>query len=150
VHLDEIDWNIIRELQADGRRSLREVGRNLGIAEATVRLRLKRLQDDEVLQILAFADPIKLGQTQLALIFITTAPDMHDRAIEELRNWSEVSFLSTTLGDFDICVEVVCADQAALWEIRQKVRAIDGVIAVQVLNEVQVHKIRFALPARNT
>ncbi len=147
MHLDEIDFNIIRELQADGRRSLREVGRNLGIAEATVRMRLKRLQDDEVLQILAFADPTKLGQSQMALIFVTTAPDMHDHAVEELQKWVEVSYLSTTLGDADICVQVVCADQAALWEIRQKVRAIDGVIAVQILNEVQVHKIRFALPA---
>ena len=144
--IDELDRNIIRELQVDGRRPLREVARNLGIAEATVRLRLKRLQDEEILQFVAFADPTKLGPSHMALLFLTVAPASHAAVIETLSEWTEVSYLSTTLGETDICAQVVCGDQAALWELRQKVHGLPGVTAVRILNEVDVHKLRFALP----
>lgn len=144
--IDDLDRNIIRELQADGRMPLREVARNLGIAEATVRLRLKRLQDEEILQVVAFADPTKLGPSHMALLFLTVDPGRHDAVIAELAEWTEVSYLSTTLGDTDICAQVLCADQATLWELRQKVHAVAGVKAIRILNEVDVHKIRFALP----
>ena len=144
--IDELDRNIIRELQSDGRRPLREVARNLGIAEATVRLRLKRLQDEGMLQVVAFADPTKLGPSHMALLFLTVTPARHADVVRELSDWSEVSYLSTTLGDADICAQVVCADQPALWDMRQKVCALEGVTAVRILSEVDVHKIRFALP----
>lgn len=144
--IDDLDRNIIRELQIDGRMPLREVARNLGIAEATVRLRLKRLQDEEILQVVAFADPSKLGPSLMALLFLTVDPGLHAAIIEELAGWTEVSYLSTTMGDADICAQVLCADQTALWELRQKVHVVPGVNAVRILNEVDVHKIRFALP----
>ncbi|QRM57961.1 Lrp/AsnC family transcriptional regulator (plasmid) [Sinorhizobium sp. BG8] len=150
TRIDELDRNIIRELQNDGRRPLREVARNLGIAEATVRLRLKRLQDEGILQIVAFADPTKLGPSHMALMFLSVLPGAHSGIVATLADWSEVSYLSTTLGDADICAQVLCADQAALWELRQKICALPGVSSVRILNEVDVHKIRFALPVEIT
>jgi Lrp/AsnC family transcriptional regulator for asnA, asnC and gidA len=144
--IDDLDRNIIKELQLDGRMPLREVARNLGIAEATVRLRLKRLQDEGILQIVAFADPTKLGPSHMALLFLTIDPAHHAEIIAALSEWSQVSYLSTTLGDSDICAQVVCADQAALWQLRQTVHALNGVKAVHILNEVDVHKLRFELP----
>lgn len=148
--IDELDRGIIRELQADGRRPLREVARNLGIAEATVRLRLKRLQDEEILQVVAFADPTKLGPSHMALLFLTVTPVAHRTVIDQLNEWPEVSYLSTTLGDADICAQVLCSDQSALWVLRQKVHSLDGVTTVRILNEVDVHKLRFALPIEST
>jgi len=147
MHIDEIDRGIIVELQSDGRRPLREVARNLGIAEATVRLRLKRLQDEGILQFIAFADPTKLGPSVMALFFITSEPDFHDAVIAHLQGLSEVTYLSTTLGDADICAQVVCADAAALWSLQQLTRRLKGVSRVRVISEIEVHKIRFVLPA---
>lgn len=146
IRIDDLDREIIRELQADGRRPLREVARHLGVAEATVRLRLKRLQDEELLQIVAFADPTKLGPSHMALLFLVVDPDRLDAVLDLLGGWREISYLSTTLGQEDVCAQAVCADQAALWELQQKVRRLDGVQSVRLLNEVKVHKIRFALP----
>lgn len=146
MRLDQTDRDIIRELQEDGRRSLRDIGRSLGIAEATIRLRTKRLHDSGVLQIVAFADPTKLGPSQLALIFVTAQPGAHDGVIDELRGWSEVSYLSTTLGDSDICAQCVCRDQETLWALRQRIAALAGVQSVRILPELQVHKLRFTTP----
>lgn len=146
LKLDQTDREIIRELQEDGRRSLRDIGRTLGIAEATIRLRTKRLHDSGVLQIVAFADPTKIGPAQLALVFIETDPGAHDRIIAEIQDWPEISYLSSTIGDSDICAQCVSRDQEALWGMRQRLAALSGVRAIRVVPEVRVHKLRFTTP----
>ncbi|MFJ3077682.1 MULTISPECIES: Lrp/AsnC family transcriptional regulator [Pseudomonas] len=144
--LDPLDFEIVRELQEDGRRAFREVARNLSVPEATIRTRVKRLQDQGILQILAFTNPSKLGHAKLALLFVNVAPEDHDRVADTLGRWTEVSYLSTTLGTADICVQVLCRDDQSLWNLQQKVRSLPGVREVQTLQEVKVHKIRFTLP----
>jgi Lrp/AsnC family transcriptional regulator, regulator for asnA, asnC and gidA len=144
--MDALDFGIVRELQDDGRRAFREIARNLSVPEATVRTRVKRLQDQGVLQILAFTDPSKWGQSKLALFFVDIAPDDHAQVVETLEKWSEVSYLSTTTGSADLCVQVLCRDDQGLWAVQQRVRSLPGVRAVRVLQEIKVHKIRFTLP----
>ena len=82
--LDALDSDIVRELQEDGRRPFREVARNLSVPEATVRTRVKRLQDQGILQILAFTNPAKLGDAKLALMFVNVAPQDHERVVDTL------------------------------------------------------------------
>jgi len=144
--LDDIDRKIVSELQEDGRRSLREVARNLRIPEATVRLRVRRLQDDGMLRILAFADPTKLGPTTLALLFVTVAPETHSDLVHTLQAWSEVAYLSTTLGDSDVCVQIFAEDEVALRQVCQRLRQLPGVGTVRILLETEIHKLRFSLP----
>ncbi|MBT8766935.1 Lrp/AsnC family transcriptional regulator [Metapseudomonas boanensis] len=148
--LDALDYEIVRELQEDGRRAFREVARNLSVPEATVRTRVKRLQDQGILQILAFTNPSKLGQAKLALFFIEVTPQDHDRLVDTLGRWPEVSYLSTTLGSADVCAQVLCRDDETLWDLQQKVRSLPGVRDVRMMQEVKVHKIRFTIPPVQT
>jgi len=148
--LDPLDFEIVRELQEDGRRAFREVARNLSVPEATIRTRVKRLQDQGILQILAFTNPSKLGHAKLALLFVNVAPQDHDRVADTLSRWTEVSYLSTTMGTADICVQVLCRDDESLWNLQQKVRSLPGIRDVRTLQEVKVHKIRFTLPPAET
>ncbi|WP_322044359.1 Lrp/AsnC family transcriptional regulator [Paraburkholderia sp. J67] len=144
--LDTLDYQIVRELQEDGRRAFREIARNVNVPEATVRTRVKRLQDLGILQILAFTNPSKLGQAKLALLFVEVDPQDHDRTVDNLGRWSEVSYLSTILGDADLCVQVLCRDDEGLFALQQRIRALPGVREVRMMHEVKVHKIRFTLP----
>ncbi|WP_321881213.1 Lrp/AsnC family transcriptional regulator [Paraburkholderia bannensis] len=144
--LDTLDYQIVRELQEDGRRAFREIARNVNVPEATVRTRVKRLQDLGILQILAFTNPSKLGQAKLALLFVEVDPQDHDRTVDNLGRWSEVSYLSTILGGADLCVQVLCRDDEGLFALRQRIRALPGVREVRIMHEVKVHKIRFTLP----
>ena len=144
--LDPLDFQIVRELQEDGRRAFREIARNVDVPEATVRTRVKRLQEQGILQILAFTNPSKLGHAKLALLFVEVDPNDHDRAVDNLGRWSEVSYLSTVLGDADLCVQVLCRDDEDLFALQQRIRALPGVRAVRTMHEVKVHKIRFTIP----
>ena len=59
--LDAIDCQMIELLQKDGRISNTDIAKEIGLSEATVRTRLNRLIQDEVIQIVAVSNPIKLG-----------------------------------------------------------------------------------------
>jgi Lrp/AsnC family transcriptional regulator, regulator for asnA, asnC and gidA len=148
LQLDDLDRSIISELQSDGRRSFREIARSIGVSEATVRTRVRRLDEAGALRIVAFADPLKLGNAELALLFLRVANGQHDAVIAQLEQQPEVSYLSSILGRWDICAQVVVRDTADLERlVRSSVGGIDGVIEIESLLETRVHKLRFEIPA---
>jgi Lrp/AsnC family transcriptional regulator, regulator for asnA, asnC and gidA len=144
--LDPLDAQIVRELQEDGRRPYREIGRNLGVPEATVRARARRLQQSGVLKILAFADPSKMGHAKLSLVFLDVEAAAHEQVADEICVWPQVAYLSTTIGTADICLQLMCADDQELWQLMQRIRNLSGVTGLSSLHEVQVRKLRFTLP----
>jgi Lrp/AsnC family transcriptional regulator for asnA, asnC and gidA len=63
LKIDAVDSRIILLLQEDGRMSNKAIARELGIAESTVRTRLKRLIEDRIVKIVALSNPFDLGRT---------------------------------------------------------------------------------------
>lgn len=60
--IDDLDRRILRFLQLDARISFAEISRKLGVAEATVRFRVKRLVNKGVIiKFAALLDPAKVG-----------------------------------------------------------------------------------------
>ena len=147
--MDDVDRAIVVELEADGRRAFREIARQVGVSEATVRARVRRLEETGLLQIVAFADPAKMGNSAMALLFLRVAPAEHDNIVAELSGRPEVSYLSTVLGNSDLCVQVVVRDQVQLGEfVRNQVRTLPGVIDTQTIPETVVHKLWFGMPGQ--
>ncbi|BBZ25820.1 AsnC family transcriptional regulator [Mycolicibacterium madagascariense] len=146
--LDDLDRAIMRELEEDGRRAFREISRSVGASEATIRARVKRLQDLKILRIVAFADPEQLGGSQLALVFLTVELARHEEIVGQLADLPEVSYVSTLLGRADVCVEVSTKDNADLWTfLRDKVGTIEGITHVETMSILKVHKLRYTSPA---
>jgi Lrp/AsnC family transcriptional regulator, regulator for asnA, asnC and gidA len=145
--LDDLDRAILRQLEDDGRRAFREIGRSLGTSEATVRARVKRMQDLEILRIVAFADPERLGNQQLALVLLTVDPRRHLDVVAALKELPEVTYISTLLGRADICAEVVSENNADLWDfLNFRVSPIEGVRTTETLSVLRVHKLRYGSP----
>jgi len=82
--LDETDRAIIHLLQHDGRMPYREIARQLGVAEGTVRLRASRLMRSGALTIVAIADPFRLGYRVLAFTLLNVIPDRQQAVIDAL------------------------------------------------------------------
>ncbi len=142
--LDDLDRAILHQLEEDGRRAFREIARNVGSAEATIRARVKRMQDVNILRIVAFADPDQLGGSQLSLVFLTVDPSRHQAVVDALVELHEITYVSTLLGSKDICVEVASADNPALWNfVRTSIGTIDGVLSTETTPILKVHKLRY-------
>jgi Lrp/AsnC family transcriptional regulator, regulator for asnA, asnC and gidA len=150
ITLDEVDAAIIRQLQEDGRRTYRDIGRALGVSEGTVRFRYRRLTESGALRIVAIAEPFRLGYRVLAFILLQIEPGTHQRVIETLVSWPEVTYVSTCVGHADVYLQVVCRDEQELLNlVTNKVPGIGGVTHSETFTELKIHKISYQYPSES-
>ena len=126
--LDPMDLKIIRILQKDGRTANTDIARQLGVSESTIRNRITRLIDHEVIQIVAVADPFKLGLDVSAMIKIHADVKRVDAVAEALSKIDEVWYvtLATGRGIFDIEVYVKNIQELHVL-LEKKIWPIEGV-----------------------
>lgn len=147
IQFDDLDRKIVHELQIDGRRSFRDIGRHLEIPEATIRSRVKRMRESRSLRILGFVDPRVLGADLLATILLKVRPDAQEDTISEICSWPEVMYVSTCLGRANLQVQVICESTHSLQGlIAGKISPLDGIIEIEVLTETRVHKAEYIYP----
>jgi Lrp/AsnC family transcriptional regulator for asnA, asnC and gidA len=149
--VDALDRAIIAELQRDGRATYRAIGRKLGVPEATVRFRTNRLQKSGVMSVTAFADPQRLGYGVLASMFLRVAATRRAALIEELQSWEEVMYLSSCAGRADLMLQVVSRSIGELEDvIARRLAELNGVLEVETLLELKVHKAHYEFPRSET
>ena len=126
--ISELDKRIIEHLQQDGRRPFTQIATELGVSEAAVRARTNRLVERGILQIVGVTDPLKLGFHQQAMIGIRCERDRLIDVADAVAAFPEVDYVVITAGTYDLLIEVVCEDNAALLDfLAERLRAIDGV-----------------------
>jgi len=105
--LDRVDTQIIALLQSDGRQRNTEIARRLGLAEGTVRKRIDQLRRDKVVQIGAWADPLKIGYQYYAFIEFQVELAKIEKIAERLARLPDVFFVGIGTGLFDIIAAAV-------------------------------------------
>jgi len=74
LHLDDIDWALLDELQRDGRSGFRQLGRRVGLSAPAVTARVRRLEAAGVITgYRAVLDPGALGLPVLAFVRVSGA-----------------------------------------------------------------------------
>jgi Lrp/AsnC family transcriptional regulator for asnA, asnC and gidA len=126
--VDRLDTSIIDILQSDGRASNAGISRRVGVSEGTVRRRLKRLIQDEFIQVVALPDPAKMGLHSEALVGLQVDADRLDMVAGDLSGLKEVTWVAMTTGQYDIFAWVSVESSEALGILlRTKIGAIPGV-----------------------
>ncbi len=144
--LDALDRSILAALQLDGRRPFRVIARDLDVSEGTVRTRVRKLEESGVLRILAFVDPLKLGDALIAVLNVRVASASHEDVASQISSWDEVSYVSSVLGSYDLSIQAMTASVAGLWDLARRIDALDGVTSVESLIELHVHKFKYLAP----
>jgi len=140
VVLDDIDKQIIRELQLDGRTPYAKLGPAVGLSQAAVRQRVQRLIENGVMQVVAVTDPLMLGFTLEAMIGVEVDGDLRAVA-SKVAQVDNVDYVVVTTGRFDLVVEVVCRDHEELLHlINDVIRAIPGVRATETFTYLHLEK----------
>jgi len=131
-NIDRTDSEMITLLQKDGRLSNTEIAKKLKISEATVRARLKRLIDEEFIQIVAVSNPFKLGFEITGDLYINVEMKKIDHVIRELKKLSELWYIIMTTGNTNINAEFVVKTLEELNDlVYNKISKIDGIIRVE-------------------
>ena len=133
VDLDELDLRIIERLGEDARVSNREIGRDFGLTEGTIRARLKRLIQTGTIKVTAVTNANLLKNPILAYLFIEAEAAFHvDAVAEALAAVPEISFVATLLGRSDILAMTLITNPDQLIELlHQTIDRIPGVHRVQ-------------------
>ncbi len=139
--MDELDRRIIGRLQLDGRASNAKVARELGISEGTVRRRLSRLMQEDVVRITAVPNLEKLGYGTTALIRVQTSPGKSDAVAEALATLEEVQYAIVTTGSYAVFIWVASESAERLGDLlHTKIGGIDGVQKTQTFVNLSIKK----------
>lgn len=112
--LDDLDLDIIRALQRNGRCSNVEIARDLNVAESTVRKRLDRLLNEEIINVVAVPDLETIGFPIHTMIFLQVELARADDTVNRLASLPQVRSVTYTTGEYDMIVDAVFQDNDAL------------------------------------
>jgi Lrp/AsnC family transcriptional regulator for asnA, asnC and gidA len=140
VALDDIDERLLEALQHDGRRPYTQLAQEVGLSEAAVRQRVRRLVDNGVTQIVAVTDPMAFGFRRMAMIGVRIEGDV--RAVADaISDLPEVDYLVIVAGSFDLLVEAVCEDDDDLLGLlNDKIRTVAGVSSTDTFTYLKICK----------
>lgn len=126
--MDDLDHRLIAALRADGRASLSELSKKLGVSRGTVQNRLNRLIEAEV--ILGFTVRLKSATATdriRAIMMIEVSGKSTRRVVQALRGLPQVHALHSTNGAFDLIAEIEVANLAEFDRLLSSVRSIEGI-----------------------
>lgn len=128
MNLDRLNERIVELLRVDGRRSNRDLAREIGVSESTIRKRLRRLRESGILRITALVEPQAMGYTSEAIVSILTDIAKLDTISERIARIPEVRYVGITTGRADIICIVLLRSVNDIYDIvTKKIASIPGV-----------------------
>jgi len=149
--LDELDRRLIELLRIDGRQPNTELARKLKVAEGTIRNRIAKLLSDDLIQVSAWVDPIRVAGQIYAHVEVEVETGKVDEVAERIAQFEEVVFEGISTGRADIFVSCVFRSTQHMDEFLTRALAgIDGIRATSssVLLRIVRRQHRYAAFAK--
>ena len=125
---DEMDERIIAALRQNGRIANRDLARDMEVNEATVRTRLRRLEDANMIRIVAMRDLSAMGFEHLAPVGVQVKGRPAVAVGEDLAKIERVITVNAAIGTHDLEIQVVAETLEEMQQLLTHVIAkIDGV-----------------------
>jgi len=143
--LDEIDIGIIYELQREGRTANVKLAEQLHISEASCWRRLKRLQEDGIIEgYQAILNRRALGFGVLSFVQLSCSQHSEEVTLEFeklIRDCPNVMFCHNITGDADFLLQVVAKDlddySRFIDQVLRKIPGVTGIRSNLVLRELK-------------
>jgi len=145
--LDEVDRRILILLQKNSRTPLREISKEVGLAESTVYERIKRLKERGVIKKFSvILDSNILGFKILAIILLKCKAGMYSSVADDLKRYPEIVEIYETTGDYDMMVKIRTTTSEELNAFLDRIGSIPGVEATHTMVVLKTHKETSELP----
>jgi len=127
--VDALDRAIVELLIEDGRMSCADIARRIGdITERSVRYRLERLVNEGIIRISAIANPLALGYTVTADVFIEVEPGQIMTVARKMTAFDCVTYVACSTGASDLSIQIVAPDNVELYRfVTEEVANVAGV-----------------------
>jgi DNA-binding Lrp family transcriptional regulator len=126
--VDNLDERLIMLLRQNGRRSISDLSVELHVSRATVKARMRRLEQSGAIvgyTVILRADAVELPVRGIVLIEIEGHATK--KAVKMLGGYAEVTAIHTTNGRWDLVVELGTQTLADLDTVLRHIRLIPGI-----------------------
>jgi len=145
VKLDEIDSKILETLKRDARTPFTEVGRDLGISDATVHVRVNKMMDAGIIKRYTIVvDEETLGRKVHGFALINVNPGSLEDVANQLVENEGVSAVYEIHGPNDILVKAEAGGLDDMRDLMLKIREIPNVTTSELITVYKVWKERNA------
>lgn len=144
-NLDDLDLMLIKELEVDGRQTNTDLAKKIGTSKATARRKLRRLLDDNIIRVVAVANPPALGYKTVATMGINVRPGEVDAVAEKLAAYKNIHFVIISTGRYDIIAWVMFREPEDLSNfLRKELGKIPGLTSVETMVNLKIIKASFS------
>ena len=129
VNLDNTDWAILRELQADARLSYAEIGRRVGLSSPAVQERIRRLEDAGIIE--GYHAKVSLKSFQVGLMAIIRLSNIQEFDVKQ-----KIVDILDAIPEVTDCYQVTGEDEFVI------------IVHAQTMEHMSSIKMKFAPYAR--
>lgn len=130
--LDKMDRFILNKLQEDARRSFKGIAEDMGVSEATVFLRVKKLQETGVIkEFKAIINPSLVGKNTTAIMLLKANPKLYKKVLQNLSKINEVCEIYDVTGAYYTILKIRAKNTEDLSKVLDKIGSINGIIATE-------------------
>ena len=142
--IDKLDKQILAALQADARKPVLEIARELGVTRATVHTRISRLKKKEIIRgSKIIIDMAALGYEISAFVGINlTGKAEHQEVIKALETFPEIVEILVTTGGYNMLVRVLVPDIRTLHDLLTNKMKMPGILSTETYMILDTHLVK--------
>ena len=116
--LDEVDWKIIKALEKDARTPFTEIGREIGVSDATVHVRVKKMWETGIMKRYTLVVDGSVYERRVACyILMNVKRGKVEEVSKQLARIKEVGMIQEVHGTNDIIAKIWAKDLEGLRDI---------------------------------
>ena len=132
VKIDGVDRTILRMLQDDARIAFRKIAEEIGVSEATIFVRVRKLLERGVIKrFTTLVSPEMIGKGLTAFVLINADPKKLQNVFKALNEMDDIYEVYDVTGSYYAIVKIRTENRDRLKEIIDKIGLIDGVTSTE-------------------
>lgn len=146
IELDETDRKILRRLQRDARMSFKKISDEVGVSEATVFVRVRKLQEKGVLKgFRAVVDPNAVGRTLTAIVLVRAHPQAFPGMLDALKKLDDIYEIYDVTGQYYSILKIRTSGTDGLGKIMDRIGMIEGIAGTETIVVLRTLKEEFGV-----
>lgn len=139
--IDEFDQKLILKLQSNGREGYVTLAKVLGVAEGTVRKRVKDLVAKKVMKIVAVPNPRALGYNFISIMGLQVRMEDLRKVAESLAQKPNVCYLAFVTGRYDLMAIIMTRSPGELSHfIETEISALPSLLRTETFVNLDIIK----------
>jgi Lrp/AsnC family transcriptional regulator for asnA, asnC and gidA len=149
--LDAIDFRIIDLLSKDSSTTFVEIAKNIGVSDATIHIRVRRLKEAGVIGNFTISvDNKRLGYGHLVFMGVNVGPGFAEEVTNGLSSIDEILEIHEMHNRFDLLLKIRAKNLDELREIVvNKIRSLPHILEAELMTILKTRKEEQIVPIRN-